>query len=336
MENNYNITDFEDSYDEETVYLCVLPDFSIISGAFFIVICILSVIGNCLLICVLVSYQNLKKVTNVFVLNLACSDLIFTVTLPFWAVYHLHHWIFGDFLCKFITGAHFIGLYSSVTILTAMTVHRFFTVVLQKWPINHLRRRKYVTAACAAAWLISIAVSVRDAIKIEVSEWLGVYYCEESSAIVVGLSYYVQMSLLFFLPFAITIFCYCAIIKTVLQAANRERQRAVAVVLCIAVAFFICWGPYIIVLFIRLFYEPKVCTDHESLEIAYNVFRMLAFSHCCMNPLLYMLSQKSRRDLLHFLRCEINERGVGQNTSVIQNVAFTTNNATVMLELHHN
>ena len=144
------------------------------------------------------------------------------------------------------------------------------------------------------------------------------------------------MSLLFFLPFAITIFCYCAIIKTVLQAANRERQRTVAVVLCIVVAFFICWGPYIIILFIRLFYKPKDCTEYKRLEIAYNVFRVLAFSHCCMNPLFYMLSQKLRRHLLHLLHCEIlwrrdNERGVCQNTSVIQNVAFTTNNSAVML-----
>ncbi|XP_072219840.1 chemokine XC receptor 1-like [Leuresthes tenuis] len=331
MENNHTITDYS---TEETVYLCELPDFSIISGAFFIVICILSVIGNSLLICILVIYENLKKVTNIFVLNLACSDLIFTVTLPFWAVYHLHHWIFGDFLCKFLTGAHFIGLYSSVIILTAMTVDRFFTVVLQKWPNNHLRQRKYVIGACAAAWLISIAASIRDAIKIEVSEFYGVYYCEASSDVV--LEYYVQMSLLFFLPFTITIFCYCAIIKTVLQAANRERQRTVAVVLCIVVAFFICWGPYIIILFIRLLYKPKVCTEYKWLEIAYNVFRVLAFSHCCMNPLFYMLSQKLRRHLLHILHCDIlcrrnNERGFVQNTSVIQNVAFTTNNSAVML-----
>ncbi|NAV92164.1 hypothetical protein FGF77_24465, partial [Salmonella sp. gx-f7] len=73
-----------------------LFNFDTISGAFFVLIFILSITGNCLLLCVLAMYENLKTVTDLFVLNLACSDLIFTVTLPFWAVHLLHHWVFGE------------------------------------------------------------------------------------------------------------------------------------------------------------------------------------------------------------------------------------------------
>lgn len=269
-------------------------DFETISGAFFILIFIFSVTGNVLLLCVLIIYENLKNVTNLFVLNLACSDLVFTFTLPFWAVYHLHHWVFGDFACKFMTAAYIVGLYSSVILLTAMTVDRFVTVVLHNWPNKPVRRQRCAMAACAAAWTISIAASVSDAIQMKVEiQWNDLYSCEgPSDGPNVYLGYYLQVSLLFFLPFAIIVFCYCAILKTVLQASNRKRHRTVVVVLCIVTAFFLCWGPYNILLLIQSLHEPEGCDEQKHWDIACSICHILAFSHCCMNPLLYMLSQK--------------------------------------------
>ncbi|XP_070775692.1 chemokine XC receptor 1-like [Enoplosus armatus] len=324
----------------DVVYFCPnIFDFATINGALFILIFIFSVTGNVLLLCVLLVYENLKNVTNVFVLNLACSDLVFTVTLPFWAVYHLHHWVFGDFVCKSMTAAYIVGLYSSIILLTAMTVDRFVTVVLHNWSSTPVRRRSCAMAACAAAWIISIAASVSDAIKVKVDgPWNGFYICEvPSDSPDVNLGYYLQVSLLFFLPFAIIVFCYSAILKTVLQASNRKRHRTVVVVLCIVAAFFICWGPFNILLFIHSLYEPKGCNAIERSQIAFSICRILAFSHCCMNPLLYMLSQKLRRHLLQLLcsktaRRKNMERGTGQ-TTIIQNVAFNAQNSAVMLEL---
>ncbi|XP_041847399.1 chemokine XC receptor 1-like [Melanotaenia boesemani] len=338
MEDNYNMIKEKNYSSEEIEYLCDFFDFSVINGVFLILIFIISVIGNSLLIRILVNHENLKNVTNVFVLNLACSDLIFTFTLPFWATYHLHHWIFSDFLCKFITWAYFFGLYSSVFILTAMTVDRFIIVVLHNWPNNHLRQRKCAMGACTAAWVISFVTSLIDAMKMKVDHWSGDLVCDASPDIDVG--YYVQLSLLFFLPFAINIFFNCAIIKTVLKASNKNKQRAIAMVLCVVTAFFICWGPYNILLLIMSFYEPTACKSLKQLDIAYNICRMLAFSHCCLNPLLYMLSQKLRKHFCHLLSCETvcwknRQNSSRQNISVNQNIAFTAQTSAVMLELHN-
>ncbi|XP_049889116.1 chemokine XC receptor 1-like [Epinephelus moara] len=343
MAFNSTVSEGGASYvDDGVVYLCEdLFNFDTISGAFFVLIFILSVTGNCLLLCVLAMYENLKTVTNLFVLNLACSDLIFTVTLPFWAVHLLHHWIFGEVACKILTAFYIIGLYSSILVLTAMTVDRFITVVLHKWPSNRVRRQRCAVVACAAAWVISIAASVSDAIKVKVVMfWDDLYTCKDiSGSSDVKLGYYLQVSLLFFLPFAIIVFCYSAILKTVLQASNRRRHRTLVVVLCIVAAFFICWGPYHILLFIESLYEPKGCKAEEHLNNAYHICRILAFSHCCMNPLLYMLSQKLRRHLLDLLCCMTarrrhRERGTG--SSVVQNVAFVAQNSAVILESNSN
>ncbi|XP_028284064.1 chemokine XC receptor 1-like [Parambassis ranga] len=311
-------------------YLCETYDFSTIASALFLLIFIISVTGNSLLLCVLVRYEDLKNLTNIFVLNLACSDLVFTLTLPFYAFYQLHHWVFGDFLCKFVTAAYFVGLYSSIILLTAMTVDRFVTVVMHNWPCTPVMRKRCAVGACAAAWIISIGASLSDAIPIKVEAWYDLYICVGPE---LQLAYYLQVSLLFFLPFVIIIFCYSAIIKTVLQTSNRKRHRTVIVVLSIVAVFFLCWGPYNIVIFIYSLYKPDDCKTKEGLEIAFQISRILAFSHCCMNPLLYMLSQKLRGHLLHHFRCDrVKREQREKSASVIENIAFTAQTSAVTLD----
>ncbi|XP_018531765.1 chemokine XC receptor 1 [Lates calcarifer] len=338
MMNDSTVSFMNEKHSDHVEYLCDHNfNFATISGAFFILVFIFSIAGNGLLLCVLVVYESLKNVTNLFVLNLACSDLIFTVTLPFWATNFLHHWVFGDFCCKFMIAAYFVGLYSSVILLTAMTVDRFITVVLHNWPSNCVRRQRCAVGACAAAWVISIGASLSDAINVKAeTNWDNLTTCGPSSDDKLG--YYLQVSLLFFLPFVIIVFCYSAILKTVLQSANRKRHRTVVVVLCIVAAFFICWGPYNILLLIETLYTPESCDGQRRLIIAYYICQILAFSHCCMNPLLYLLSQKLRTHLLHLLRCEKlrmkkREKGITQDTSFFQNAMSMRQNSAVMLEL---
>ncbi|KAI3374282.1 hypothetical protein L3Q82_006133 [Scortum barcoo] len=332
MANNSTVSDGDMKYLPNETF-----DSDTLSSAFYSLIFIFSVTGNVLLLCVLITYENLKNVTNLFVLNLACSDLVFTFTLPFWAVYNLHHWIFGDFACKFMVAAYFVGVYCSVILLTAMTVDRFTTVVLHNWPNKPVWRQRCAMAACAAAWVISIAASMRDAIQVKVEiQWNGQYMCDAlSNGPDANQGYYLQVSLLFFLPFVIIVFCYSAILKTVLQTSYRRSVRTVVVVLCIVTAFFLCWGPYNILMIILSLHED--CD--ESWFSAFYICRILAFSHCCMNPLLYMLSQKLRRHLLQLLHCKNacrknRERGTGHSTSVLHNVAFTAQTSAVTMDYH--
>ncbi|CAI5640826.1 unnamed protein product [Oreochromis niloticus] len=326
-----NFTSTYDGVSDGAAYLC---DTNVpgITGPFFILIFILSIICNGLLLCVLFIYENLKNITNIFILNLVCSDLIFTTTLRFWAVDYLDHWVFGDFVCKFVTAAFFVGLYSSVILLTAMTVDRFIAVVLDKLKINHAKKKKYAICSCIAAWVISISASLSDAMKVKTQHWYGKNYCYDESEEKLG--HYLQVSLLFFLPFAIIIFCYSAILKTVFQGLNRKKFRTVAVLLCIVAVFFICWGPYHIMLLIKALNTNKDCKVQKQLEVAYHISEMLAYSHCCMNPLLSMLSQKLRKHLLNLLCCENvcrkkRERSTSLNTSVTQNVAFSVQSSAV-------
>ncbi|XP_033993718.1 chemokine XC receptor 1-like [Trematomus bernacchii] len=309
--------------------LLVLKTFE---GSSFILIFILSIIGNCLLLYVLFLYEKLKNVTNIFVLNLACSDLMITVTLPFWAVDRLQDWVLGHFACTFVIVTEIVGFYSSAILLTAMTVDRFITVVLHNMPRNKVRRQRFAALSCAAAWTISISVSIHVATRVTVEDWGGRSMCLSN----VDFAFTLTVSVIFFFLLSIIVFCYSAILKTVLQASNRRKRRTVVVVLCIVAAFIICWVPYNIIYIIVSFYKPNSCYARHCVIIAFSICRVLASSHCCMNPILYMLSEKWRKHLLDLFSCKkvrrVRDRKRTTGSCVKQNVAFKAQSSAVVLE----
>ncbi|XP_076005420.1 chemokine XC receptor 1-like [Genypterus blacodes] len=323
----------QDGDDKGVVIICLQGfDFASINATFFWIIFIVSIIGNGLLLHILFHYENLRNVTNLFVVNLTCSDLVFTITLPFWAFYHTSEWIFGDFACKFVTAAYFVGLYSSIILLTTITIDRFTTLVLQNRLQSSEKRQKCAIGACAGAWIISFAASLREAVNTKVGSYNGLLTCDSAdSNSESNLGIYLQVSLLFFLPFVIIVFCYSAILRKVMNTSNRRKLRTVLVVLCIVFVFFVCWGPHHVMILLHTLAAPQACDKMDNFYLAYDIFRLLAYSHCCMNPLLYMLSQKLRRHLVQLFRCKrvrrrMSLRGSRQSSSnVFQNGLATTN-----------
>uniref|UniRef100_A0A3P8PVD1 Chemokine (C motif) receptor 1b, duplicate 1 n=1 Tax=Astatotilapia calliptera TaxID=8154 RepID=A0A3P8PVD1_ASTCA len=99
----YNYDDYYDftwDYDYDSYELCnktsVIQFGAIFTLVFFSIVVILSIFANILVLVVLVKFENLKSLTNTFILNLAVSDLFFTASLPFWAYYNMHGWTLGD------------------------------------------------------------------------------------------------------------------------------------------------------------------------------------------------------------------------------------------------
>lgn len=67
-------------------------------------ILLLAVIGNCLVILTLVQNRRMRTITNVFLLNLAVSDILLGVLcMPFTLIGTLlRDFVFGEFMCKII------------------------------------------------------------------------------------------------------------------------------------------------------------------------------------------------------------------------------------------
>ncbi|XP_036375421.1 chemokine XC receptor 1-like [Megalops cyprinoides] len=305
---------------------------SVATAVCFSVIFFLSVSGNTLVLCILAFYENLRHTSNLFILNLAVSDLVFASTLPFWTTYHLSHWVFGDVLCKLLSGAYFVGQYSSLMFLTVMTVDRYVTVlhgspgVLRKW-------RVCARVSCVAVWVVSILASVLDMVFSEAREdSQGRWECETVSGSPANhqVVYYLQISLLFLLPLCIIAFCYSRILKVTMRRIARKKHKTVMVILCIVVAFFVCWMPYNLLLLLEVVYSGDNSVM-VRLDTAFTFCHILAYSHCCLNPLLYSFTQKFRGHLSRLLlRYPLRRTAGGDRQSTAHSVSNIIQNAVVM------
>ncbi|XP_019956293.1 chemokine (C-C motif) receptor 12a [Paralichthys olivaceus] len=265
---------------------------------FYYVNFILSYLGNGLVLFIIYKYEKLSTVTNIFLLNLVLSNILFATSLPFWATYHQSEWIFGTFLCKMVSSAYFIGFYSSILFLTLMTFDRYLAVV-HAVAAAKSRKKAYAIIASVVVWCISVVASVKELVLQNV--WKNAFsglMCEESGFPESTMerwrlvSYYQQFLLFFLLPLFMVMYCYVSITVRILSTRMKEKCRAIKLIFVIILTFFACWTPYNIVILLQAIQisshgEDDDCSESESLDYALYVTRNIAFLYSCISPVFY-------------------------------------------------
>ncbi|XP_045076581.1 type-1 angiotensin II receptor-like, partial [Coregonus clupeaformis] len=241
---------------------------------------VIGMVGNSMVVAVIYRYMKLKTVANVFVLNLAISDLTFLITLPMWATFTAtgYQWPFGGFLCKASAGLVMFNLYSSIFFLTALSVDRHLAIV---HPVRSRQRRTgfYARITCVLVWLLALLLSVPTALTrdlIHITNYnistCGVLHPEGSRHLLLTIS--LMKSILGFLvPFLIIISCYCLIGRALVRARSiqkttRSRDDEVLRMLAAAVlAFFLCWVPHQVFHLMELLAQLKVVTNCVIVDV---------------------------------------------------------------------
>ncbi|XP_061094988.1 C-C chemokine receptor type 4-like [Conger conger] len=275
--------------------------------AFYYSIFLLSLLGNGLVLYIIYKYEKLNSMTNIFLLNLVISDLVFASSLPFWATYHSSEWIFGAVMCKMVSSVYYIGFYSSILFLTLMTLDRYLAVVHAVTALKR-RRNMYASISSAAVWGVSVLASVKKIIQFDVREDgdLGTL-CEETDMTKEVMTRwqrignYQQFIFFFLLPLAIVLYCYFRITVKIVHSRMKEKCRAVKIIFVIIVAFFICWTPYNVVVLLRALQaldsgNSGLCGD--GLDYALYITRNIAFLYCCISPVFYTFVGKKFRNHL--------------------------------------
>ncbi|XP_061111360.1 chemokine (C-C motif) receptor 12a isoform X1 [Conger conger] len=279
--------------------------------AFYYSIFLLSILGNSLVLYIIYQYEKLSTVTNVFLLNLVISDLLFSLSLPFWAVYHSSQWIFGEPMCKLVGGLYFVGFYSSILFLTLMTFDRYLAVVHAVTAAKS-RRMVYALVSTATVWVVSLLAAIKEFVLYGTRpDGLYGMLCDETGyaeSVMVRwqlVGYYQQFVLFFALPLGVVLYCYLRITLRVVHTRMREKCRAVKLIFVIVVTFFVCWTPYNVVVLLRALQtsrgtqrDPAACSD--NLEYAQYITRNLAYLYCCVSPLFYTFVGKKFQN--HFRR----------------------------------
>lgn len=313
--SDYNDSDLDFEYDlvgpcshqnNQSVELVVGPYIHSI-------ICILGFVGNCLVIVTYAFYKRTKSMTDVYLLNVAVADLLFVASLPLIVYNELSSWSMGPVACKLLRGSYSVNLYSGMLLLACISTDRYIAIVQARRSFR-LRSLPYSRLICAIVWAAALLLSFptfyfynwyepshsKDAFMDEDEDRNQTsrppaYVCEFKfmdnttawkTKVAVPST---QLAAGFFLPLLVMVFCYTAVIVTLLKAKNFQRHKAVRVVLAVVAVFIVCHLPYNITLLYEtaVMFELQSCEDSDILQMVKTVTQSIAYLHCCLNPVLY-------------------------------------------------
>ncbi|XP_033181045.1 C-C chemokine receptor type 7 [Mastacembelus armatus] len=274
---------------------------------FYSIICLLGLAGNLLVILTYFYFSRLKTMTDVYLLNLSFADLLFALTLPFWAANSMAEWRLGPVVCKGMHTIYKVSFYSSMFLLCFISVDRYFAI--SKAVSAHRHRSKAVflsKASSAAIWVMAMIFSIPEMAYTTINNNTCTPYSSSSDQLRVSIQAS-QIVVAFALPLLIMSFCYSSIIQTLCQARNFERYKAIKVILAVVAVFLLCQVPYNLVLFWTTIVTAnggtEDCNYENRLLYATDVTQCVAFLRCCLNPFVYaFIGVKFRHDLLKLLK----------------------------------
>jgi len=282
-------------------------------------ICLLGFTGNSLVVLTYAFHKRHRSPTDVYLLNVAASDLLLVAALPLLTYNEQWAWPMGTVACKLLRGAYSINLYSGMLLLACISGDRYLAIVHGA----HHRRSRLRTplgsrAVCGAVWLLALCCSLptlllsqryRLAHSEEPSYVCSLRFSDKATAHAVKVLVPAgQMALGFLLPLAVMAFCYACVVRTLLRGARGfQRHRAVRVVLAVVAVFLVCHLPYNVALLYHTLgvagQGSQPCSTADALHVALTLTESLAYLHCCLNPLLYaFLGVKFRSQLKEALQ----------------------------------
>ncbi|KAM6954890.1 C-X-C chemokine receptor type 4-like [Lycodopsis pacificus] len=284
------------------------------------IIFILGIIGNGLVVVVMGYQKKVKTMTDKYRLHLSVADLLFVLTLPFWAVDAVKTWYFGQFLCVSVHMIYTVNLYSSVLILAFISFDRYLAVVRAT---NSQATRKLLASKVIylVVWLPAALMTVPDLVFARVqnkgssnwsSNWSSnLLFSEESmetadSRIICQRIYPQETSLIwtvvlrfkhilvgFILPGLVILICYCIIINRLSRGTKVQalKRKALKTTIILILCFFSCWLPYCAGIFfdnlMMLNVISSSCVMQQVVDKWISITEALAYFHCCLNPILY-------------------------------------------------
>uniref|UniRef100_A0A8B9LDI4 Prolactin-releasing peptide receptor n=1 Tax=Astyanax mexicanus TaxID=7994 RepID=A0A8B9LDI4_ASTMX len=295
----------------------------------YVLVVVVGVFGNYLLIYVICRSRKMHNVTNVFIGNLAFSDMLMCVTcVPFTLAYAFNPrgWTFGRFMCYLVFLVQPVTVYVSVFTLTAIAVDRYYATV-------HPLKKRISMVACvyilSGIWLLSctlVAPAVVHTYHVEFEGedlticeefWLG----QETERLVYA---YSTLLITYILPLSavcVSYLCISVKLRNCVAPGHRTRAQAEAqrarkrkifrLVSLVVAAFGVCWLPIHVFNVLRDI-DIRLINKRHFLLIQL-LCHLCAMSSSCCNPFLYAwLHDRFRAELRKIFTCR---RRIGISTN---------------------
>lgn len=284
-------------------------------------------IGNSCLVFIILWHKEMRNVTNVFIANLSCSDILMgIVCLPVTIIYTLmDRWILGDALCKLMPFVQCLSVSVSTFSLVLITMERYQLIVHPTgW--KPVVGQSYL--AVALTWMVAGLISVpflsytvltlpfqNLSTSFPIDDHL---ICMEHWPSVEERRVYTTSLLVFqyFLPLALITICYLHIFlrlrrrrdavdrgRSASQKRKRGSARINAMLLSIVVAFAVSWLPLNV--FNAVFDWHHEAIPSCSHDVIFSFCHLAAMASTCINPVIYgFLNNNFQKQLkATLLRC---------------------------------
>ena len=191
--------------------------FVVLFGVFVI---IATIFGNSLVILAIIRDKKLRRVGNIFIVNLAISDLLVGIIVtPLSLVYQINvTWPFGRHLCNFWISIDIICCTASILNLCVISYDRFHAI---SHPLKYAKHRtaKRAFILISVVWIYSIIIALPPLLGWRLpGEFESTVKCEVTKN--VGYTFYSTIGA-FGLPLVFMVFFYSRIFSV---TSNRGRQ----------------------------------------------------------------------------------------------------------------
>ncbi|KAH1182426.1 neuropeptides B/W receptor type 2 [Mauremys mutica] len=292
------------------------PDFYVVLPVIYSVICAVGLTGNTAVIYVILKAPKMKTVTNMFILNLAIADDLFTLVLPINIAEHLlHYWPFGEILCKIILSIDHYNIFSSIYFLTVMSIDRYL-VVLATVRSKRMPHRTY-----RAARIVSLCIWALVTIIVLPFIIFANVYVDGLEIKSCGLNFpkperfWFKASRIYtlILGFAIPVSTICILYTMMLyklrsmhlnsnaKALDKAKKKVTIMVFIVLAVCLFCWTPFHLATIVAL--TTDLAQTSVVIGISYFI-TSLSYANSCLNPFLYaFLDDSFRKSFRKMLEC---------------------------------
>ncbi|XDV43373.1 hypothetical protein PO909_011862 [Leuciscus waleckii] len=252
--------------------------------------------GNLLLLIHIGLNKKLHSTTNFLIGNLALVDLVmclFCVPLTAFYAFDERGWVFGQFMCHFVTLMQTATAFAAVLSLTAIAVDRYVVVA---YPIRRRGGRSFCVWLVVCVWLCALAMSTPTALHTVYLDLSATghemavceeFWHEQELGRLIYSCFFLLLS--YFVPLAAVSISYCAISCHLQHREKwgRKRRKTFRLLLVSVLSFAFSWLPLQVVNLIRDLDTDFAILSKNHVNVIQVSCHLLAMSSACYNPFIY-------------------------------------------------
>ncbi|VDN55811.1 unnamed protein product [Dracunculus medinensis] len=282
-------------------------------GVIYVSIFVLAVSGNLLVVYTVISHKAMQTVTNIFITNLAISDLLVNFTSLWLTPLYLYvgHWIWGEWLCHGLPLFQGTSIFISTLTLMAIAIDRYFVIVHHSnININDHMSMPVCLGIVTLIWALSLLLVMPYAIHMSmifIPKPCNFWLCLEAWTMENLKSIYgiIVMALQFIVPFVIIGFSYIQIwhflnsrnslvARRESEYENIRKKRLLRMLIIMVVLFGLCWFPFNFLNILRDLHLDNFIKPYFN--FLFLLAHVISMSATCWNPIVYAWMNEAFRE----------------------------------------